>query len=155
MTSKWRHRYVSLSNIAKKQKYARHIHFLQDSVFQKIMIRLITGCSAVQIEVLGNITNCLSWAFVVVVTIISWKKCAKICRRRKQDEAIASSCLILATPLSMTDKYTKLWSITAKQSAGIHSSSWGDPPNRVQSLQTWPSYLFIPVNPQSVAGSQK
>ena len=28
-----------------------------------------------------------------------WNKCAKICRRQKQDEAIASSCLILATPL--------------------------------------------------------
>ena len=30
---------------------------------------------------------------------LSWNKCAKICRRRKQDEAIASSCLILAAPL--------------------------------------------------------
>jgi len=30
---------------------------------------------------------------------MSWNKCAKMCCRRKQDEAIASSCLILATPL--------------------------------------------------------
>ena len=32
--------------------------------------------------------------------------CAKICRPRKQDEAFASSCLILATPLvTETEKY--------------------------------------------------
>ena len=33
---------------------------------------------------------------------LSWNKCAKICRRQKQDEAIASSCLILATPLALS-----------------------------------------------------
>ena len=92
MTSKGRHRYVSLSNIQERAS---------GKCIPKNMIRLQTGCSAMQIEVLGNITNCLSWVSAAVLTTISWNKCAKICRRRKQDEAIASSCLILATPLTV------------------------------------------------------
>ena len=74
-----------------------------------------------QIEVLAILQ--IVWVFVVVVTrnieiycIFSCytgilikidvslivEQSAKICRRRKQDEAIASSCLILVTPLSQS-----------------------------------------------------
>jgi len=68
---------------------------------------------------------------------LSWNKCAKICRRRKQDEAIASYCLILATPLVTTTIRLRF----DGRSTAYQRSSRSQCRNRLAAVTL--SYLFI------------